>query len=248
MRKYNIDRSDDTPIQRRHLHTPFHQILQQRLTRREALKLTGLFSPCALFSDIAHAKLDLKDKDKLTFKEISHGMDDALHVAENYSYQVLLRWGDPIFENTPEFDPKELLTGIKAKQFGYNNDFVAYAPKWFGSNSSINGLLIVNHEYVNSVMMNPGGPKPFDLSKEQINAEIYAVGLSIIEIERQNHNWKANLSSNLNRRITPHSKMKFSGPARGHDRLKTKFAAKYRRVKGAQGKVDECGGDHRAEC
>ena len=49
-----------------------------------------------------------------------------------------------------------------------------------------------------------------NLTEEQVNAEIYAVGLSIIEIERQNHNWKVYLSSNLNRRITPHSKMKFS--------------------------------------
>lgn len=240
MNRNKLDKVDDVHAERENFHTPFNQILEQCLARRELLKYTGLFSSSAILSGMVNAKTDQTQKQVLRFKEITHGMDETLHVPEGYSYQVLLRWGDPLFPDVPEFDPAELSNEIREKQFGYNNDFVAYTPKNFEDRSSTNGLLVVNHEYVESMMMNPGSPNSFRLSKEQINAEIVAVGLSIVEIQRYEQDWKINLYSELNRRITPHTKMKFSGPACGHDRLKTVFAADGTSCVGTYGNCAGC--------
>ena len=90
--------------------------------------------------------------------------------------------------------------------------------------SSTHGLLVVNHEYVNSSMMHPGSPRAFDLSADQIDTEMAAHGLSIVEVKKQGDAWETRLESKINRRITPLTPMKFSGPARGHARVKTKFS------------------------
>ena len=98
-------------------------------------------------------------------KNWSHGLDEALHVANGYSHQVLLRWGDPLFENVAEFDAFKQTAISQRQQFGYNNDFVAYMPLAHAGNSSKHGLLVVNHEFVNSAMMHPGSPHAKKLSK-----------------------------------------------------------------------------------
>lgn len=74
-------------------------------------------------------------------------------------------------------------------------------------------------------MMYPGSPKPSHLTKQQNETEIFANGLTIVEIQKQDSSWRHIPSSKYNRRITPHTNMKFSGPAYAHDRLKTDFAA-----------------------
>ena len=135
-----------------------------------------------------------------------------------------MRWGDALFPNLNKFDPTELSANSQVKRFGYNNDFVGYLPISKEANASSHGLLVVNHEYVTSNLMHPGSPKRRNLTRQQIDTEMAAHGLSIVEIKKQNFAWTVELSSKLNRRITPHSVMKFSGPANGNSRVKTKFS------------------------
>ena len=162
----------------------------------------------------------------LSFNEIPHGLDKQLHLAKNYSAQVLLRWGDPIFSNANKFDPAKQSSSSQLKQFGFNNDFVAYMPILHSAKSSTHGLLVVNHEYVNSTMMHPGSPRASNLSLEQIDTEMAAHGLSVVEIQKQENKWNIKHDSKYNRRITPLTKMKFSGPVRGYKRVKTEFSPK----------------------
>jgi secreted PhoX family phosphatase len=51
--------------------------------------------------------------------------------------QVLLRWGDPLFPDAPEFDPLAQTPDKQRRQFGYNSDYVGYIPI---SGSSERGL------------------------------------------------------------------------------------------------------------
>lgn len=213
--------ADDLPIPREHQATPLGEILERRIARRTFLKGSALAGAQSTWMGQALAS---GAASSLAFKELPHGLDDTLHVPPGYAWQVVLAWGDPLFTDAPGFDPYRQTSTAQAKQFGYNNDFLGWLPLPGASRPSESGLLAVNHEYVSSALMHPGSPDAFGLSREQVDVEMQAHGLSIVEVHRQAGTWKARLASGYNRRITPLTGMRFSGPARGHRRLKTAFS------------------------
>ena len=223
MFKFDKQDNDDFPVQRKIGSKSFEEILEKRLSRRAVLKSSAAISTFLSLSPYVKSSVD---KTSLSFGEVSHGIDDHLHLAKDYSAQVLLRWGDPLFAPADEFQPDNQNAASQMKQFGYNNDFVAYLPISKREKLSTHGLLVVNHEYVNSSMMHPGSLHAFDLNRSQIDTEMAAHGLSIVEVYKEDSKWKTKLGSNNNRRITPLTKMKFSGPACGHKRVKTEFSPK----------------------
>jgi secreted PhoX family phosphatase len=165
--------------------------------------------------------------DASTFAELDHGIDETHHVAEGYNADVLLRWGDPLFDDAPQFDPAALTADGQSKQFGYNNDFIAYFPLPLGSQSSDHGLLCVNHEYTNSNLMfsdvSPGQPYGIS-SRRHMEVEMAAHGHSVVEVKRDEQGqWSYVQGSPYNRRIMASGPvMTLSGPAAGHERLRTK--------------------------
>ncbi|RWF63408.1 PhoX family phosphatase [Mesorhizobium sp. M4B.F.Ca.ET.190.01.1.1] len=209
------------------------EIIAARFSRRGFLKgslavsaIAATVSPLALVAaDDARAS----EASAFTFDELEAGIDDKHHVAPGYDADVLLRWGDPLFADSPEFDPAKQSAGAQAKQFGYNNDYVGYIPI---DGSAEHGLLVVNHEYTNPHLMFPGIVKIVDkdgkkeaevapLSKEQVDVEMAAHGGSIVEIRKDGGKWQVVRDGKLNRRITSNTEMQIAGPAAGHDRLKT---------------------------
>ena len=139
--------------------TTFQDIATIRFSRRAALK--GLLATSALTA-VGAAVVPLREAQAaagpstLTFSEIPHGYDAEFHVAEGYEAQILLRWGDKVLADAPEFAAGKLTAEGQARQFGYNCDFIGYLPLPAGSDNSENGLLFVNHEYTNPHMMFPG--------------------------------------------------------------------------------------------
>ena len=117
---------------------------------------------------------------------------------------------------------------------------MAYIPIPKNEKSSSHGLLVVNHEYVNSALMHPNSPHPFDLNRDQVDTEMAAHGLSVVEIKKQDDVWNIVHDSKFNRRITPQTSMQFSGPASRHHRLQTKFFPKGDKCLGTFG---NCAGD-----
>lgn len=211
-------------------------IIEQRFSRRKFINI-GLTGTAALTlgSCISNANTPHQHSEAhhnteahqaaqtstLSFHELSQEITPYLEVPDQYQYQVLLRWGDPIFSNAPSFDPNQLSASAQEKQFGFNNDFVGFLPLPLGSKNSDKGLLVVNHEYTDASMMFAHAPKAIELNEQQTAIDIAAHGMSVIEIERRNNQWGINLDSPYNRRITPHSKLTFTGPAAGSHRLKT---------------------------
>jgi secreted PhoX family phosphatase len=165
------------------------------------------------------------------------------HVAEGYDADVLIRWGDSVLPDAPAFDPTDLSPEAQARQFGYNNDFIAFFPL---DGRSDHGLLVVNHEYTNGELMFPGlaprSDKDNDFSavtRAIVDTEMMAHGGSVIEIRRERGKWQVVASSTYARRITADTVIAVSGPAAGHHRLETSADPTGTRVKGM---LNNCAG------
>lgn len=210
------------------------EIIAARFSRRGFLR--GSLAVSAIAATVSPMALVLADEARagatgsaFTFDEVEAGIDDRHHVAAGYDADVLLRWGDPIFADAPEFDPLKQSADAQARQFGYNNDYVGYIGI---GGSAEHGLLVVNHEYTNPHLMFPGLVKIVDkdgkkaieqgaLTKDQIDIEMAAHGGSIVEIKKVGGKWQVVRDGKLNRRITVNTEMQITGPAAGSDRLKT---------------------------
>lgn len=104
---------------------------------------------------------------------------------EGYRAQVLIRWGDPLASNAPAFRLDAQSAAAQAEQFGYNCDFVGFfpLPRW-GRRVSTMGLLAVNHKYTNPELMFPGYVVGTP-TREQVDIELAAHGVSIVEVRRR---------------------------------------------------------------
>lgn len=207
------------------------EIISKRFSRRNFLQgslavsaIAATVSPVALMS-ADEARAAGKSGSAFNFNEVEAGVDATHHVAEGYNADVLLRWGDAVLPGAPAFDPLKQSAEAQSKQFGYNNDYVGFIPL---EGSSTHGLLVVNHEYTNPHLMFPGLVKVVNgkieqgkLSKEQVDVEMAAHGGTIIEIRKVDGKWQPVADGKLNRRITSNTPMEITGPAAGHDRLKT---------------------------
>jgi secreted PhoX family phosphatase len=205
---------------------PIGELIATRIDRRALLKgaaastLTGF-----LAAGVAWPARSADSPSTLTFEEIEHGTDETHHVAKGYAANVLIRWGDKVAADAPAFEAGSVSATSQEKQFGYNNDFIAFLPLPVGSSNSENGLLCVNHEYTNAELMFPGlteKDKLEKLTKDQVEVEMAAHGHAVVEIKKQAGKWAVVDSSSYNRRISlSATKMTVSGPAAGHELLKT---------------------------
>lgn len=199
----------------------FGGISQRRYSRRGVLKgalMTGTALAIAGLSRPGQASMDAR----FAFDEISHGVDETHHVAPGYDADILLRWGDALFPDSPDFDPANQTEASQLRQFGYNNDFIGMVPL-----SADRAALCINHEYTNEELMFPGlgnqEKKDFaDMSPALVSVEMAAHGGTIVEIARGSHGkWAVDRNGALNRRITASTPMRLSGPAAGHARMQT---------------------------
>ncbi len=228
-------------------------IIAQRLGRRDLLK--GALAVTALGMTAAPLALALAASSQVAaqgsnttpsfnFTEIEAGSDERHHVAEGYDADVLIRWGDPVLPGARAFDPQAQNPATQARQFGYNNDYLGYLPL----DGSRRGLLVVNHEYTNEELMFPSLPGRQDLrtvrfkdmTRELVDIEMMAHGGSVLEVARgADGKWSVVAGSPFARRITAETEMEITGPAAGHDRLKTSYDPAGRKVRGM---LNNCAG------
>ncbi len=238
--QWQVEDDDDllsNPSQR----PDIHDVMAARLSRRGFLKASAAAAVGAGLTGTLPgwepAGANAAAATSLTFKELSHGLDDKLHLSEGYRAQVLMRWGDPVTSDAPQFDPQNQTPASQGGQFGYNCDYIGYIPlDPHGPTASTHGLLIVNHEYSTVQMMFPGSPEPQALTKAQVDTAMLAMGQSIIEVKRgDDRKWSVVADSKYARRITPKTEMVIRGPAAGHPRMRTSFAPNGRRAFGTFG-------------
>lgn len=207
------------------------ELMERRLSRRAAL--LGLGAAALADQLLAGAEPALAQTavpmeggpSSLTFSEIPHGMAQRDAVAEGYEIQTVIRWGDPMVGEAPSFTPTAQTPAAQAAQFGYNCDFLDFRPLPQGSSASDRGLLVVNHEYTDTQLMFPGIGEGragrLRATAEQSRIELLAHGVAVVEIRRENGRWSYVPNSRFNRRITGETEMRISGPAAGHELLRT---------------------------
>ena len=223
-------------------------VIDRRFSRRSVLQ--GALATTTISALLAGCGLQDGDEDgvdRLDFPEIEHGADETHHVAVGYDADVLIRWGDPVTDGAPAFDPHKQSADTQESQFGYNNDYIGYLPLPFGSDNPRHGLLCVNHEYTNEELMFPGierqdkGRAFADMTRALTDIEMAAHGGSVIEVRRGGGGkWRVIAGSPYARRISALStEMRISGPAAGHARLKTAADPSGTRVIGT---ISNCAG------
>ena len=227
-------------------------IINRRFSRRGFLG--GSLAVTAIATTVSPLALMIADEARaesmsaFSFTEVEAGVDETHHVAEGYDVDVLMRWGDKVYADSPEFDPMNQTAETQAKQFGYNNDYVGFIPL---DGADDHGLLVVNHEYTNAELMFPnwatigkdgeGKDKVMmgEFTKDIVDIEMAAHGGTVIEIRRQDGKWSPVLDGKMNRRLHVGTEMMLTGPAAGHDRLKTNADASGAKVFGT---LNNCAG------
>ena len=203
-------------------------VINTRYGRRDILRgVLGVSATTALFGTsalIAPNEAAAATTSRYNFNELAWGNDETHHIADGYDADILLRWGDPITANAPDFDVMNQTSAAQLQQFGYNNDYVGFTAL---NADGTRGLLCVNHEYTNEEVMFPGlGRQDRDdfkgMTPELIDIEMAAHGGTVVEIAQTDGKWAVVRDGQYNRRITPlNTEMTFSGPAAGHSRMKT---------------------------
>lgn len=199
----------------------FTQIIDMSVSRRTfltgmgALGL-GAFVATTPLAQSVHAAMNSKVQSSLIgFNPIVASTADTVVVPEGYKVTNLISWGDPLFENAPEFDPSgNAPASSQAQQFGDNTDGMSL----FAVDDD-RAVLAVNNEYTNNDLLYHHQGE--NMTADDVLKAQNAHGVSVFEIKKTAAGWKVDRSGKLNRRITANTPMKLTGPAAGHDLLKT---------------------------
>ena len=206
----------------------FSNMVNARLSRRGFLMGTAAAGAGAFLAlnPVAKAIADSMDNSLLNFEAITTSTSDSILLPKGYSSSTLMSWGDPIFANAPQFNPNGK-QGSKAQalQFGDNTDGMSVFPL-----SKDRAILAVNNEYTNYEYLFAHQGKA--MTADDVVKAQAAVGITIVEIVRKNDQWTMDPTGKANRRITANTEMEVTGPAAGHDLLKTKADSTGKKVLG----------------
>ncbi|OCH43099.1 transcriptional initiation protein Tat [Aliivibrio fischeri] len=196
----------------------FSNMVNARLSRRGFLMGTAAAGAGAFLAlnPVAKAIAGNMNSALLNFEAIPTSTSDSIVLPKGYSWNTLMSWGDPIFANAPQFNPNgKQDSKAQALQFGDNTDGMSVFPL-----SSDRAILAVNNEYTNYEFLFAHQGK--NMTADDVAKAQAAVGVTIVEIVRKNDQWTMDSAGKANRRITANTEMEVTGPAAGHDLLKTK--------------------------
>ncbi len=108
----------------------FGEIVEARFSRRGLMKgVLGVSAIAAFAEPLAlDAAAQANPTPSFPFRETSSIPDEKHAVAEGHKADILIRWGDPLFADSPAFNPQAQTAAAQARQFGYNNDYLGYIP------------------------------------------------------------------------------------------------------------------------
>jgi secreted PhoX family phosphatase len=221
------------------------EIASRQLSRRSLLAATGSIAAAAALPAFVTACTPGEPKDSAGRRESSAappaGLEfdpiapvpekiDALTVPNGYRWTPILRWGDPLFADSPDFNPEAPDAHAQELQFGYNTDFLAIMDI---DRLGRSALLCCNHEFTNRAIMFPPATSEAE-EREAFKATMAAQGFTVVELERPalRQPWRYVRGAPRNRRITAYTGFTLTGPAAGSDLVRTAADRTGRRVSG----------------
>ncbi len=154
--------------------------------------------------------------DRFGFRQVEANTQDTITVPEGFEWYPLVLWGDPLWSDGAAFD--EATRGSAASQaraFGDNND----GMEVFTRGGRV--VIAVNNEYTTGKIIWGNRSRIESVTRDDREKAMMAHGLSLVEIVHKDRSWRVVKDSPFNRRITPRTEMILTGPAAGHDLLKT---------------------------
>lgn len=236
-----LDNSGDEPLSNFSRNPSFAAILSERQRQRRQLLKGGLGVTLAAFLGGALMACGREpeqsasnqnetepqrqnDATLLGFATIATSRADHISLPAGYSARAFVPWGTPINGLEPAFKTDASNTGAEQEQqVGSHHDGMHFFPI---DERSAEGLLVINHEYVDPTLLHTQGPtlgetRPTD----QVRKEIAGHGVSVLHIARAAEgNWNQVVNSRFNRRITGTTPMEIKGPARGAHKLVTAYS------------------------
>ena len=180
---------------------------------------------------------------KLGFSAVSKNISDSLTVPPGYTAKVLLATGDPIKAGVSPYKNNGTDVDFDLR-VGDHHDAMHY----FGVNRAGNGwdpssanraLLCINHEVAEDLgFMHANGPTESGEKSTgarptlEIDREVSAHGVTVVEIARQGSGYQVNLNSRYNRRVTAATPCEISGPARRSSLMATAFSPNGEKTRG----------------
>lgn len=194
----------------------FSQLADRIITRRGFLGASAAFGTAAfVMGTTALTPAALATGSLVGFHAIPASGADTITVPEGYNWDVLLSWGDPLFSKGTPFDHATRGSGESQElAFGDNNDGMSFFPLPNGR-----AVMAVNNEYANLEWLYPNDIEA--KTAEDVRKSKAAHGISVFEVEQRDGKWQVVLDAPRNRRITADTPMEITGPAAGHDLLKT---------------------------
>ncbi|MBD0531588.1 PhoX family phosphatase [Acinetobacter baumannii] len=243
----------------------FRDILEQHISRRSlitkaasgavALTLASTLTGCNDNDDDSGSNnggttpVDPNKKpEKLTFTPVAKNLNDIVTVPEGYEANVIYALGDSINPRVGDWDDNNIPSG---PSFQFRSGDCHDGMHYFGLNTSTNrfdetvsaqGLLVMNHEYINQTFLHPKGPTKVDgrRPEDEVIRETNAHGVSVVHIKKDPTTQKVEIVKNsiFNRRITASTVMEFAGAAAGSSLLATRFSPAGRQTRGTH---NNCG-------
>lgn len=223
---------------------PFQEVLAAHTSRRSVLK-GGLALGLTSFISTSAVARSLWPRDSgIGFAPvpIADGAGPWPAISEDYSWQVLIPWGEPLEPGGPTYlgSPDDRPTADEqALQIGIGHDGMHYFPIWdalkrrcgwddpmaehwlgYGDRFTLgnhHGVLAINHEFgTNFHVLGKEAPTSLD----DVRRSQHAHGVAVVEIKQIRGEWKT-IRSPRARRIHVNTPVAFSGPAAGHPLLQT---------------------------
>ncbi|APX90238.1 transcriptional initiation protein Tat [Brevirhabdus pacifica] len=216
----------DEIINPRDERTQFDEVVDRALSRRGFLGgvmsfgaggfVAGTGTATALGAALLPRPAGAVAADRFGFDAIAANTLDTVTVPEGYEWKMLVSWGDPLWSDVPAFDPATRGTAeSQARAFGDNNDGMALFER------DGTTVIAVNNEYTNRDIIWGNRPEGKPADADDLRKGMMAHGVSVMEIRAGDEGWSVIQDSPLNRRITPMTDMTLTGPAAGHELLRT---------------------------